>query len=786
MDGNDTGSTPAASPSSIIRSRISNACDGCKARKVKCDGRQPCSYCIRRQRPRSCHYTPQRRRQQQQQQQQQNKHRASTGYGVGVSPGVAVAPQSPPSTARAGPSSKQTSPDGPAEPEDSINDGGGGSVAEDETEVQRDARLLCDAQGKLIFIGDCAPLSFFQSVRQLVTSRVGQNAFAPETSRYSVLENAAAASEETFAQGQGPAARDGSPPEVDAARIHTAIDAYLVSTSALIDVFDRSRLFEELPIWATLPRKPQNLASAINYLVLAIGKQRDDAQLAQAYFEHARDQAYRSLNRSLSEGTVQAFLLVTVYMLCSCQINSAFLVFGIAARAAYSIGMHRTEVNARFGDEGRRQRDGLWKSLRAVDLFLSTSMGRPPATSDVDCTVSYYGGGGGEELDGSGEEALNLNHALVQILLIVETVVTEVYSRRKISLQLTEGISVQLREWSAAWLSRLRDALDPDAGRGGDEARMSGACQVLSTYYYAVMLVSRPFLMYEVFRRLSDAPGGSGGSGGGGSGGGGTRSPLSTTGKTRLADACIDAACLMVDRPLLELMRRGELDGRMPVLVSWLFAASLVLGLGLLGGFGRILERHCRDAIEALDHLARTDTHARQYSLIAQSLLTTALEHLEKRERQERRQRTESSSQLFGLMPTGGDGRGGSGLGRSPSRNGSGVGSSFGTVGASPAHSYARGRGPGDRGSPFGHHHHHSHNHSHSYNHPPQRLGTAAGATSSPRLPDFSSAAFGLGGSVLSTTTPEDNFWTGQDGDALNLFPLLDAGGGIDLAHYYS
>lgn len=219
-----------------------------------------------------------------------------------------------------------------------------------------------------------------------------------------------------------------------------------------------------------------------------------------------------------------------------------------------------------------------------------------------------------------------------------------------------------------------------------------------------------------------------------------------------------------------------------------------MLGLGLLGGFGRILERHCRDAIEALDHLARTDAHARQYSLIAQSLLTAALEHLEKRERLERRQRTESSSQLFGLMPSGGDGRGGSGLGWSPSRNGSGGGSSFGAVGASPAHSYARGRDPVDRGTPFGHHHqhhHHSHGHNHNHNHTPQRLGTAAGTAPSPRLPDFSSAAFGLGGgggggSLLSTTTPEDNFWTGQDGDALNLFPLMDAGGGIDLTHYYS
>lgn len=41
-----------------------------------------------------------------------------------------------------------------------------------------------------VFIGDCAPLSLFQTVRQIVTSRVDPNAFTPQASRVSMLENA--------------------------------------------------------------------------------------------------------------------------------------------------------------------------------------------------------------------------------------------------------------------------------------------------------------------------------------------------------------------------------------------------------------------------------------------------------------------------------------------------------------------------------------------------------------------------------------------------------------------
>ena len=190
---------------------------------------------------------------------------------------------------------------------------------------------------------------------------------------------------------------------------------------------------------------------------------------------------------------------------------------------------------------------------------------------------------------------------------------------------------------------------------------------------------------------------------------------------------------------------------------SWLFAASLVLGVGLLGGFGRILEKYTRMSIQALDHFSQQDTHATQYSLIAQSLLTTALEYLEKRELQERLRRTESSSQLFGLIPH---------------DNGTGIGSPASTRDTninvpSPSGPNSRARDSLDR--TFLHH-------------------NGLQGMGSPRFGDIDSAFLGLNESLLQT--PDANYWTGNfgiDGDpgsALNLFALLDAGGGIDLAHH--
>lgn len=412
----------------------------------------------------------------------------------------------------------------------------------EEAEVPREARLLCDAQGKLIFIGDCAPLSFFQTVRQLVTSRVDPNAFAPQTSRYSVLENAV--SKSSFTSGAVP------PPEVVVEDIAATVSAYLSVTSGMVDLFvNQGRMMDHVTIWASndmATHRPDDVSSAVNYLVLAIGTQQRDEELAQLYFEYARDQALATLNGSLSIETVQAFILVTLYMLCACQINGAFLFFGIAVRAAYSIGLHRTEVNSRFGHETHRHRDNLWKSLRIVDLFLSTSMGRPPCTSDVDCTVPY------RQVDDEGHELFDILNASVQIFLILEGIVLEVYSRRKISFQLTEGISRQLRDFSVRWLHQLKRVVSsPSEDTSAD---VNGACQVLASYYYAVMLVSRPFLMYELYRRLSPEPPTIYG-----------RAGL-VSGKSKLADACIDAASMMVDQ-ISDLIDKGVVSGRRPILV---------------------------------------------------------------------------------------------------------------------------------------------------------------------------------------------------------------------------
>lgn len=170
-----------------------------------------------------------------------------------------------------------------------------------------------------------------------------------------------------------------------------------------------------------------------------------------------------------------------------------------------------------------------------------------------------------------------------------------------------------------------------------------------------------------------------------------------------------------------------------------------------MGGFGHIIEKHCRAAISALDYFAQADAHAVQYSLIAKSLLATALEYLEKREIQERLRRTESSSRIFGLIPrTASEGRP---TMESPSVDDTTKGSTGGDKARIP---HTEGPTP-----QFG------------FDFEAAFLGLT---DSLARTPDFS--MMGMGGGSFGHET-EQTF------GALNLFPLLEGDGHIDLANYF-
>lgn len=199
-----------------------------------------------------------------------------------------------------------------------------------------------------MFIGDCAPLSFLQSVRHLVTAFVGSDGFASQLGYDALLEQTdIETSEESLAS------------LLSQSLVDSAISAYADATCGLLDIGHPKELRQQIKQWTSQEHILDDVFSAVNCLILAIGLQSSNEQLASQYYHRARSIALRRLTFDTSPLTVQAFLLIAVYMLRNCQPNGSFLYFSLAARASYSIGMHRTEVNARLGRYAQRQRERL-------------------------------------------------------------------------------------------------------------------------------------------------------------------------------------------------------------------------------------------------------------------------------------------------------------------------------------------------------------------------------------------------------------------------------------------
>ncbi|SMQ53578.1 unnamed protein product [Zymoseptoria tritici ST99CH_3D7] len=594
--------------------RVTAACDLCKARKVKCDGTQPCAYCQRKKRADTCAFST---------------ARPQTTRSAGNTPGNASrvpAGHSPAHSRCERPRSEepvhlpralqQTGLEEPVPPPVGRDD------HHEDTVVPLEARLLRDAQGKVIFVGDCAPLSFLQTVRHLIASEVDPDGFTIAISRDAIIEVA-----RPTPSGERLTTL---PPTVDPGEVHALVTEYLVVTTGLADLFEGGHLNSDVSSWARSPSTVDPVKAATYRLVLAIGIQEKDEARAEAWFKCARDDLLMNMCGSMTVATVQGFTLIALYMLRAFQPNGAYLYFSLAARTAYAIGLHRTEVNASFGASKHATRDRIWKTLRVVDMLISNILGRPPSASDVDCTVKY------SAVDIS--LPYHILDSSVQIFMIIERVVVEVYSRKRISIRIAKYVSQQMRAWASKWLRILVDATCHESQNTHGRDTVVGACQILCSYYYCIMLLTRPFLIYDLYECLGASLKAHG-------------TQAENEEKRKFSDAALEAAASFVET-LRDVIAAGKMPLRMPLIVSWLFTTSLVLAVGVLGRSGLAYEESCKASIQCIEYFAEVDPHARQYVLIVQSLIQTTTKHVKERESRLRSERKQASSQLFGILPS--------------------------------------------------------------------------------------------------------------------------------------
>ncbi|KAL4774054.1 hypothetical protein BDW60DRAFT_215479 [Aspergillus nidulans var. acristatus] len=594
------------------RLRCRRACDSCKRRKQKCNGEQPCTICIQRRKEAECHFSDKPAR--------LLRPGNDPKEAMLLSEHLVSTPQRRTAMDHLLNSLEDTS----ANLEQQVGEDKDGGAAP----VPKVARLLRDGHGKFMYIGDSASLSFLQSVRRIVSQSIGRCEFTEDTSRHSMLE----AFQSSSTTQNGPLVQ---PPSNDEAQ--RLARQYVLATSPLLDLFDLEEFHPRLANWIGNPTGDEDTVSSIFYLVLAIGAQVSDTNQAQAerYFVSGRQLAFSAFTETPSLYTIQSYVLISMYMLGACRRNGAFMNLGIALRAAYAVGIHRRDANSLFTTRERRARERVWKSLRMMDLFLSASLGRPPATSDFDYDLR-------EDEVSRRESHLprdQLSPTVISLCRIFERVLTEVYMRQVVSINLAENISNQHRAWVRTlptFLQLQRERLD---SRTLEESL--AAAHVFGSYYWSIILLTRPFLIFWVSQYVKSKKGSAG-------------APESRNGTSRLslfADACVYSALRGLD--IVEGLARYEaLPRRLPFLINSVFNSAVVLGAAFFADYDNLLplEEGMNKAERFLELFVPHDPHSCRFLQIIRYLRAAVSEYVSRRNRQWMERRSRQVEQLFGQV----------------------------------------------------------------------------------------------------------------------------------------
>ncbi|PQE19408.1 fungal specific transcription factor domain protein [Rutstroemia sp. NJR-2017a BBW] len=588
----------------LRRRRVAQACDSCKRRKEKCSGGTPCGQCESRHREEACQYTK------------------------AQAPDVAK----PLLREARGSSNHSESEDHHAlcelddlAPSETLKEGDNTVLnAAPEPKV---SRMLRD-----IYVGESASLSFLQTVRRAVIVAVGPCEFTSDPLRHLMIETT-------------PAVRFDSAhePLLDLDEALSLADQFFQVVSGIMDLFDPAWLIDKLPTWVEDSSRREKLESPIIYLALAIGAQgraRDESDeiIAERCFGYGRQIATFTLMDDPSLLTVQSFILITYYMLAACRRNGAFTNLGVAVRAAYALGIHRHETNVAFVPQEGISRERAWKTLRVCDLFLSASMGRPPATSDTDCNIPWTSV---DQVAGRESQHVpsQVASAIFRICHVFERILIEVYSRRAVSLDLAGSISRQHREWTEALPRMLKiDGLDePVATRSLGLSHRLGCGVVTMAYYYSIILLSRPFLTFKVCHNAGNFSHGEAPS-------------SSNTDLNTYADACVDSAIKGID-VAHETVYEQAMPQRQPFVINSVFISVLCLGLAYLDDYDRRgwpLSTGLRRGIAILNHFGRLNPQSARYSEICQLLQDATTTYVYNRDSKFLRSSSQQVRSVFG------------------------------------------------------------------------------------------------------------------------------------------
>lgn len=626
------------------RQRTAQACDSCKRRKQKCNGLKPCSTCMKRNL--ECQYTPASLEAGSQESLGSPTKRRNVGNSPRtltstLEPGQIIATHTPPLAPWNQPSDRLAmglAETGPAESSQEklmgTNRHLGGSSDRDfdsrsrsnfsvngeEADLMSLPRMLMDTSTRrLLYVGESASLSYLQLIRLIVDSVSGASEFTLDRERHNILENTI-----QLPQGIKPT---GVLPDRKTADI--LVDSFFANTSGFVEIFSKREFLLSVdqcykePLKISLPGLCiLNLVFAIGLVIAHPGQGNDEEEViqtlqsepanrAELFFRNAR--AIYDPVLGIEEAdfwSVQALLLVSLYMLAVSRRNASYVYCGMAVRSAQALGLHREESMVIFSDSEQHLRRNVWRTLFVLDRFLAACLGRPITITEEDCSehaLEHPTGGETNQPAMSDETRVTSSEALsaaVKSSCLIGLTLKKVYSkRRKVSTLVAQEIADRLETWERELQQNLhcRRIMEEAMGR----AEAVAILHINLLHYHSVLLLTRPFFLYllklgcDDFSRSSQKP------------------PHFSLRLERFSQVCVEAAQRTI------ILVRAAFDADYlprcnPFIIYFVFAAALII---LSNEFASLYhnpdaDNSIRSALLILEYCGQIDVQAKRVSYI--------------------------------------------------------------------------------------------------------------------------------------------------------------------------
>lgn len=564
------------------RQRSVKACQPCKTSKTRCDAESPCAACVKRGRTHACVYVSSSTR----------DHTRSESTST-KSPSLAQESlsQQQPLPGFSGPTRQNGN-------QSSNREASQRTWAPGSSQRTR-SRLLLSSKGEKLYIGETASLSFLQFLRKTLRQQMGPSPFTESEFSNQMLE---------VDVGENQLHADEPDGLEDQDQKRALIQCFFEATSAILDLYTKDEAFEFLadagpsPSISQVGDRQKRDDHAALCLMLAIGAQcrgsrHSDAEYAARCFSRGQQIAFEGMLCNPSINMIRLFLLMAYYMLGACHRNAAFIYLGVASKAASALGLHVKEVYKHVRDAELDTRIQTWKSLRNLDLIVTSILGRAGGPSVMGAVET--------ELDkGSSTGRQRALDATYRVCTIIDDLQQEFNKGGITDLGSAEDYLQRLRNWSQSVPPELRQFTSANA-TNTDSEHVIGAVHISCNYYFAVILVTRPFLISHLMTKLRGS-------------GAATPHPAAVSGDSekisKLANACLNSAIYM-SQTGYQAMESGYLLGNMCLLKAWIFAAGLLLGFSLFAKSGENaeVEEAFRNAIAVLKMIAALSPQAGHY-----------------------------------------------------------------------------------------------------------------------------------------------------------------------------